>query len=796
DCGTSERGQPFFVMELVKGIALTDYCEQHRLPLRDRLLLMRQVCSAVQHAHQKGVVHRDLKPSNVLVSDEGGKPQVKVIDFGLAKAMGQRLVDVTFFTALGSTVGTPEYMSPEQADATNADVDTRADIYSLGVMLYEVLVGSLPFSGEQLRRAGLLEMQRLLREVEPPKPSTRLSSLAGSSAAIAAGRQMSAGELQRALKNDLDWVVGKAMEKERSRRYETANALSADLQRFLDHEPLVAGPPSAGYRLKKLVRRYRGQVIAGSLVLLALIGGGIGTFVQYLRAEQKAEENAKLLVAAEAEANKNRIFADVARLAEARRREAELYPAFPEEVSAMQSWILNFGEPLAARLPKLEHELADLRARAKPATEAQRRAAWEADARWPELRRRLSELQQESDTSKRDELHEQIRTLENEIAVTSYDFEDPMHRYLHRTLTQLVHELGEFVQRGKIADVKARLVEAQTVQQRTIDAHRTQWSEAIAAIAGSDDVRASRLYENLALTPQTGLVPIGMDQESKLWEFVHLGSGATGAEIPARDPVTSRLLPTGEMGIVFVLLPGGLLPVEDGMQPDHRHSVRLDAFFLSKYEMTQGQWMRLGGASLAQENRETDKRNNPALPVEYVNWFDCTELLRKHGLVLPSELRWEYACRGGTKTTWWTGATSPWWTGAPMKAVAAKENIGRKPSTLLIVGSCAPNPFGLFDIGGNVTEWCLDDYGDYGTERVGDGLRPELEHRTSDGCMRGGNYLSAPSLAPSNVRINVEKASRYAGGAAPRLGIPTLNHNAPFITSDVTRAFASKSPGW
>ena len=176
DCGMSERGQPFFVMELVKGVPLNTFCEQNKLSLPQRLLLMRQVCAAVQHAHQKSVVHRDLKPGNVLVNDDAGKLQVKIIDFGLAKAMGQKLVEASLFTQAGQVVGTPEYMAPEQADSTNADIDTRADIYSLGVMLYEVLVGSLPFSGVDLMKAGLLEMQRVLREVEPQKPSTKLTS--------------------------------------------------------------------------------------------------------------------------------------------------------------------------------------------------------------------------------------------------------------------------------------------------------------------------------------------------------------------------------------------------------------------------------------------------------------------------------------------------------------------------------------------------------------------------------------------------------------------------------------------
>ncbi|MEM1447490.1 MAG: tetratricopeptide repeat protein [Planctomycetota bacterium] len=298
DCGTTERGQPYFVMELVKGVPITEYAETHRLSLEARLGLVRQVCAAVQHAHQKGVVHRDLKPTNVLVTEDGEEPQVKVIDFGLAKAMGAKLVEASLFTEVGQILGTPTYMAPEQADPTNLDVDTRADIYAIGVILYEILVGDLPFSGEELREAGFVEAQRILREVEPPKPSSRLDSSPDQGSSVAARRRCTVSTLRRAMRDDLDWVVLKALDKDRNRRYETASAMSADLGRFLEHEPLVAGPPSATYRLRKLLRRHRAQVVTVALVLTAILVGTVATFVQYRR----AEDSARLALAEKAEA--------------------------------------------------------------------------------------------------------------------------------------------------------------------------------------------------------------------------------------------------------------------------------------------------------------------------------------------------------------------------------------------------------------------------------------------------------------------------------------------------------------
>lgn len=248
DGGATETGRPYFVMELVRGEPITQYCDARRLTTRERLELFIQVCQAVQHAHQKGIIHRDLKPSNVLVTELDGRATPKVIDFGVAKATEQRLTEKTLFTRFGQVVGTPAYMSPEQAGFGGLDIDTRSDVYSLGVLLYELLTGSPPFDAKQLREAGFEAILRTIREVEPPKPSTRLSTLSQESrATVANRRQLEPAKLNGLLRGDLDWIVMKAMEKDRARRYETANGLGKDIERHLRNEPVVAAAPSKLY---------------------------------------------------------------------------------------------------------------------------------------------------------------------------------------------------------------------------------------------------------------------------------------------------------------------------------------------------------------------------------------------------------------------------------------------------------------------------------------------------------------------------------------------------------------------
>jgi serine/threonine protein kinase len=346
DAGATDTGRPYFVMELVRGVPITEYCDTNQLTPKERLGLFVSVCHAVQHAHQKGVVHRDLKPSNVLVTLHDGTPVVKVIDFGVAKAVGQHLTEKTIYTRFAQMIGTPLYMSPEQAEMSGLDIDTRSDVYSLGVLLYELLTGTTPFDRQRILKAAFDEVRRIIREEDPPKPSTRLSTLGATLPAVSAKRRTEPRKLSALVKGDLDWIVMKALEKDRTRRYETANGLARDVQRYLADEPVEACPPSASYRLRKFARRYK-TLLATAAAFLALlaVGTAVSTW-QAVRATTAEREEREQRDAARAA---QEVAEDQRRLAQGKEAAAVREADKARTLAGMMQELLGTADPDATK---------------------------------------------------------------------------------------------------------------------------------------------------------------------------------------------------------------------------------------------------------------------------------------------------------------------------------------------------------------------------------------------------------------------------------------------------------------
>jgi len=782
DAGITTEGRPYFVMEYVQGVPITRYCDDHCLSIDERLAVFRQVCSGVQHAHHKGVIHRDLTPNNVLVTVQDGRPLAKIIDFGLARAVDHRATQRTLFTERGVILGTPEYMSPEQAGLDALDIDVRTDVYTLGVLLYELLTGSLPFASATLRAAGYDRMCAIIQAQEPEKPSAKVTKHARGSEQLAQLRGTAADRLLRRLRGDLDWVVMKCLEKDRNRRYATVSELAADVQRHLDNEPVVARAPSMSYRLVKFVRRYRLPLAVAVTVAFALFSALAVSVHFWLDADAQAREarrqegiasqktqeataNATVALARKREFDQLASVVQLRRLLETR---ARLHPPWPEQLDALRSWTADARSLLATR-PAIEATVAALRERRETTSSSAAAGVAAGDQR-----------QEAADDAG--------------AAAGS-------ERFLLETLEQLLTDLAELV--TELPEIEKRSSWAEKIAamtERHPNAGAT-WAEARAAIARADGVVASFWYGEhpIDLKPQMGLVPIGMNPATRLWEFYELRSAWDGVSDPATIPVPRHVddgdrhghIPVGDStGIVFVLVPGGTFTFGAQNQapraanydpqalPFHvTQVVTLSPFFLARHELTQGQWRRLTGE--VPSNYGAGKTISGQLitwanPVERVDWHACDRCLSRHGLMLPTEVQWEYAGRAGASTPWWTGADRQTLVGAANLADQTAKDGGAFWEAIddwpelrdgfvvhAPVDALRANAFGLHHVHGNVFEWCADWFGPSTVPvREGDGLRLVEEGKSSFRTWRGGSCFDTAAKARFGDRNGNDPSSR------------------------------------
>jgi serine/threonine protein kinase/formylglycine-generating enzyme required for sulfatase activity len=695
DAGRTPGGRPYFVMELVEGPRLAVHCRQRRLPVRARLELFLKVLDAMQHAHQKSVLHRDLSSNNVLLANPDGDAQPKIIDFGIAKSLADPLLQGGAMTFQGTLMGTPEFMSPEQATGTATDLDTRTDVYALGVQLYELLTDTLPIPSVVLRAQGIAGIARIVATHQPSRPSD---------VAPRAHRALVLG--------DLDAITLKAIAKDRDERYASVGDLAADLRRHLADEPVTVAQPTTWYRLRKFVRRNRAQSAAFALAFAGITTALVFLVLALQHAEQKAQESERLRHELEQRADAGfRLLANEERLQQAIDAEASLPPPWPEHERRYAEWRRRHQAPLEQERQKIEQRLAQLDARA---------------------------------------------------AAAGGTLADDTDRHLQHALRRLLAQLAAFFgPGGPVELVEQRAAFLRDRLQPALREHRIAFEQARAAIQRSDGEAASRLYRGLRLEGAPGLVPLGADPLSRLWEFLDLASHEPGYPLPPRDPSTGMLQTGAGTGIVFVLLPAGTVAMgarrDPGMDRHDEHAaddelggevVPLDEFFVARTEVTVAQWARLTGVEAP--------AIDPELPATGIDWFEACAALRRYGLSLPTEAQWEYACRATTATPWCHGDDP-----------AVTEQFGWFRDGVHRVGLLRPNAFGLYDLHGNVAEWCADEklpYHDF-QARPSDGLRVRAPTNGAAAApafvaVRGGSLHDGPLGSRCTTRRAVPPTAR------------------------------------